>query len=172
VEDMTLTPMRWLNARTRGRSWLSAPHPRAYAVAIDDFASLRPSTLQFCSLGEVEMTTSAVDGYLAALPPDQKASLEQLRATIRAAVPAAEETISTGVPAFLYRGKYLVSFSAAKQHLALLVMQGDIVGKLGDELAAFDTGKRIIRFTPDKPFPAPLVKRIVEIRAKQIEGGV
>jgi uncharacterized protein YdhG (YjbR/CyaY superfamily) len=115
------------------------------------------------------MTTSAVDDYLAALPPDQKAALEQLRATIRAAVPNVEETISTGVPAFMHRGRYLVSFSAAERHLALLVMQGDIVGMLGDELAAFDTGRRIIRFTPHEPLPASLVTRIVEIRAKQIE---
>jgi uncharacterized protein YdhG (YjbR/CyaY superfamily) len=115
---------------------------------------------------------SAVDDYLAALPLDQKAALDQLRATIRAAVPAAEETISTGVPAFMHRGRYLVSFSAAKQHVALLVMQGDIVEKLRDELAAFDTGKRIIRFTPNRPLPASVVRRIVEIRAKQIEEGV
>jgi uncharacterized protein YdhG (YjbR/CyaY superfamily) len=64
-------------------------------------------------------TPATTDEYLAALPHDQREALEELRTTIRAAAPGAQESISSGVPAFVHRGKYLVSFGAAKWHGAL-----------------------------------------------------
>lgn len=39
-----------------------------------------------------------------------RATLEELRTTIRAAAPAAVEKIGYGVPAFSYQGRPLVSF--------------------------------------------------------------
>ncbi len=37
---------------------------------------------------------TATDGYLAALPRDQRAALEELRAAIKAAAPGAREYVS------------------------------------------------------------------------------
>jgi uncharacterized protein YdhG (YjbR/CyaY superfamily) len=109
------------------------------------------------------------DKYLNRLPEAQKAALQQLRHTIVSFVPEAKERISTNVPAFYYKGKYLVSFSAAKDHLALLVMQGDAMKALAHELGSYDTGSRIIRFAPDKPLPAELVEKIVRLRQAEID---
>ena len=67
----------------------------------------------------METTPATTDEYLAALPPDQKEALEKLRMTIIAAAPSAQETISSGIPAYRHRGKYLVCFGAAMQHVAL-----------------------------------------------------
>jgi len=55
---------------------------------------------------------SAVDEYLARLPKEQREALEQLRQTINSVVPGVEEVIRTGVPAFRYTGKPLVSIGA------------------------------------------------------------
>ena len=114
-------------------------------------------------------TPATIDEYLAALPADQREALEELRATIGAAAPGAQETISSGVPAFKHKGKYLVSFGAAKRHVALYVMRGSALEALEDDLEAYDTSNTVVRFAPNKPLPASLVKRIVEIRLGEIE---
>lgn len=46
-----------------------------------------------------------VDGYLASLPPDVRVVLEQVRQTIRDAVPDAEDTISYNIPTMVRRGR-------------------------------------------------------------------
>jgi uncharacterized protein YdhG (YjbR/CyaY superfamily) len=112
----------------------------------------------------------STDEYLAALPRDQRRALEELRTAIRAAAPDAQESISSGVPAFSHRGKYLVSFGAAKRHVAMYVMRGAALETLGDDLEAYETSSTVIRFAPDEPLPAPLVKKIVEVRIGEIEG--
>ncbi len=60
------------------------------------------------------------DEYLAAVPEEERAVLETLRRTIKAAAPEAEEVISFGVPAFRYHGP-LVFFAAFPHHCSLYV---------------------------------------------------
>jgi uncharacterized protein YdhG (YjbR/CyaY superfamily) len=107
--------------------------------------------------------------YLSALPKAQEEVLRSLRDTIRAAAPNAQETISSGVPAFRYRDKYLVSFGAAKAHVSLFVMRGATLKMLEEELQSYDTSNTVIRFTPDKPLPTPIVEKIVKIRIEEID---
>jgi uncharacterized protein YdhG (YjbR/CyaY superfamily) len=114
-------------------------------------------------------TPATIDGYLATLPADQREALDELRATIRAAAPGAQETISSGVPAFKHKGKYLVSLGAAKRHVALYVMRGSALEALEDDLEAYDTSNTVIRFAPNEPLPVSLVQKIVEIRLGEIE---
>jgi uncharacterized protein YdhG (YjbR/CyaY superfamily) len=111
----------------------------------------------------------SVSEYLSALPEAQEKALRSLRDTIRAAAPDAQETISSGVPAFRYRGKYLVSFGAAKAHVSLFVMRGAALKILEDELLGYDTSNTVIRFTPDKPLPTSLVEKIVKLRIEEID---
>lgn len=112
---------------------------------------------------------SNTDDYLSSLPGAQRAALQSLRHTIAVCAPEATETISTNVPAFHYKGKYLVSFSATKSHLALLVMRGVAIKTFAKELAEYDTGSRIIRFTTDKPLPKELIEQIVKFRVEEID---
>ncbi len=79
---------------------------------------------------------SAVDEYLARLPKEKRDALEQLRQTIRSVVPEVAETIRTGVPAFRYKGKPLVSIGAAKRHVSLFIMYGAALETYKDELKA------------------------------------
>ena len=63
------------------------------------------------------MTRQAdVDTYLSGVPQPARATLEGLRATIRAHVPSAVEGFSYGIPGYKYRGRPLVYFGAAKNH--------------------------------------------------------
>jgi uncharacterized protein YdhG (YjbR/CyaY superfamily) len=104
------------------------------------------------------------DEYLAALPPDQRAALQQLRETIRAIVPAAEERISYQLPAFRLEGKMLVGYGAATKHCALYLMSATTLDGFQDELLGYQTGKGTIRFQPANPLPAGLVRKLVEAR--------
>jgi uncharacterized protein YdhG (YjbR/CyaY superfamily) len=113
--------------------------------------------------------SSVTEQYLDDLPDAQRAALQHLRQTILLQVPDAVEVISTNVPAFRYKGKYLVGISAAKNHLALLVMQGNAMKSFSQDLEPYDTGRRIIRFTADNPLPTDLVEKIVRFRQSEID---
>src|SRR5262245_66384249 len=94
-----------------------------------------------------------IDEYLATLSDDKRAALEELRKTIRAAAPKAEECISYQLPAFRLNGM-LVAFGATANHCAFYLMSSSTVANHKDELKNYDTSKGTIRFQPDKPLPA------------------
>ena len=104
-----------------------------------------------------------IDKYLAALPDDKRASLEQLRADIRSAAPNAEECISYGVPAFKQEGG-LVSFGAAKNHCSFFVQSPAVLESFGGELGGYSKAKGTIHFKPGETLPRELVARIVAAR--------
>ena len=111
------------------------------------------------------MTTPAsVEAYLAALPEEARSALEQIRRTIRAAAPGAIEAISYGMPAFMDRGRLLVSYGAFKGHYSLFPGSRVVREALGDDLEPYVTGKATIRFPADRPLPVELVERIVQAR--------
>lgn len=101
-----------------------------------------------------------IDQYLAGLSRDKRVALERLRKVIRSAAPGAEECISYGIPAFRLAGKGLVWFGAGANHCAIYG-----VGTPPEVAARYDTsGKGTIRFQPEDPLPAPLVRKLVKAR--------
>ena len=108
--------------------------------------------------------------YLAALSEDKRAALEQLRETIRAAAPGAEERISYGLAAFRLDGRMLVGYGATAKHCAFYLMSSSTVEAFKDDLRGYDTSKGTIRFQPDEPLPADLVQKLVEARIAENAG--
>src|SRR5216117_1995498 len=96
---------------------------------------------------------SSVEDYLAALPEAQRAALEKLRKTIRAAAPEATEAISYQMPAFKMHGRFLVSYAAFKDHCSLFPASYAVMETLGEELKPYFSGRGTLRFTPEKPIP-------------------
>ncbi len=104
-----------------------------------------------------------IDEYLAPLSSQKRAALERLRRAIRSAAPKAEECISYQIPAFRLGGRLLVAFGAAANHCAFY--PGSFpVETHKDELKAYDTSKGTVRFRPDSPLPATLVRKLVKTR--------
>ena len=114
--------------------------------------------------------SATVDDYLAALPDEPRAALEDLRRTIAAAAPEATELISYKMPAFKANGRFLLSYAAYQHHCSLYPASEAVQQELGDELAPYLSGKGTLRFPADAPIPATLVRRIVEIRLRETEG--
>jgi uncharacterized protein YdhG (YjbR/CyaY superfamily) len=105
-----------------------------------------------------------IDNYLAALPDDKRAALENVRNIIKAAAPRAEECISYGLPALRLDGKPLVGFGATAKHCAFYPMSSSTVDAHADLLTEYDISKGTIRFQPDRPLPATLVRKLVKAR--------
>ncbi|HNG44023.1 MAG TPA: DUF1801 domain-containing protein, partial [Cyclobacteriaceae bacterium] len=99
--------------------------------------------------------------------PEFREALEKLRAQIKAAAPKAEESISYGMPAYKYKGP-LVYFGAFKKHCSFFPGSSTIIANQ-KELKGFTVAKGTIQFTPEKPLPAALVKRIVKERIRENE---
>lgn len=110
----------------------------------------------------------SVDDYMAGLPDDRRAVMEQLRSTIRAAAPDATEVISYNMPAFRLNGRFLVSYEAFKRHYSLFPWSDAMLEELGDELRPYAVGKGTIRFPAEQPIPHALVTRIVQIRNREV----
>jgi uncharacterized protein YdhG (YjbR/CyaY superfamily) len=109
------------------------------------------------------------DNYLAALSEDKRAALTKLRKIIRTAAPNAEECISYGICAFRQNGM-LVGYGATTKHCAFFLMNGSTVENHKEELAEYDTSNGIIRFQPNKPLPATLVRKLVKSRIAENVG--
>jgi uncharacterized protein YdhG (YjbR/CyaY superfamily) len=107
----------------------------------------------------------SIDEYIASFPEDIRALLTQMRETIRAAAPDAEEKISYQMPTFALKGN-LVYFAAYKHHIGFYPAPRGIEA-FKDELAAYKGAKGSVQFPLDQPLPLDLIRRIVEYRVAE-----
>jgi len=110
------------------------------------------------------VAASEIDQYLSTLDEPERAALTQLRDTIHAIVPDAEQCISYGMPAFKLRGKTIAGFAAFKSHLSYLPHSGSVISQLAKETAEYSKTKGSLHFSVDKPLPHKLVKALLDIR--------
>lgn len=113
------------------------------------------------------MSATEIDEYLERLDEPKRLTLSQLRRDILAVIPAAEQTISYGVPAFKVSGRTIAGFAAFKNHLSYLPHSGSVFPELAEELAGYQRSTGALRFPVDRPLPAPLVEKLIEVRMRQ-----
>src|ERR1035438_856202 len=111
-----------------------------------------------------------IDQYLGTLDEPKRATLAQLRDTILAIVPDAEQCISYGMPAFKLRGKTLAGFAAFKSHLSYLPHSGSVIPQLAKETEGYTKTKGSLHFPVDKPLPTKLIKRLLNARMAEAFG--
>ncbi len=111
----------------------------------------------------------SVDDYLATQPEAARRLLEQVRSTIRKALPDAEEVISYQIPAYKVPGGAALYFAGWKKHYSLYPANGELVAAFKDDLAPYEVNdKGTIRFPLSQPVPAKLIDRIAKFRAQQV----
>ncbi|HEY0899582.1 MAG TPA: DUF1801 domain-containing protein [Sphingobacteriaceae bacterium] len=113
---------------------------------------------------ELKSATS-IDEYIAGFPTEVQQLLEQVRSTIRAAAPQAEETISYAIPTFTLEGN-LVHFAAFKHHIGFYPVPSGMEA-FKDELAAYKSGKGSAQFPINQALPLDLITRIVKYRVQE-----
>lgn len=108
---------------------------------------------------------ATIDEYIEPFPPDVRAILRRVRATIRKAAPNAEERISYRMPAFAQNG-IVVWFAGFKNHVGFYPPVKADAG-LKKAIARYANEKGNLRFPLDEPIPYRLIERIVRLRVKQ-----
>jgi uncharacterized protein YdhG (YjbR/CyaY superfamily) len=109
---------------------------------------------------KVRFTT--IDGYIALFPAETQKELQQVRATIQAAAPDAQEKISYQMPAFAQKG-ILVYFAARKDYLGFYPTSSGI-SAFKQELSGYESSKGAVRFPLDRPIPLDWSTKIVKFR--------
>lgn len=113
-----------------------------------------------------------IDDYFALIhDPDQRAALASLRALIRDILPDAVECISYAMPAHRQpgpKGKVVIGYAAFARHCAIYPHSGSIAPRLAADYPGFRSSKSGFLFTPDRPLPEALVRRLIELRLAEI----
>ena len=109
---------------------------------------------------------TSIDEYIAAFPEDVQDRLEEVRSTIRAAAPDAQEAIKYGIPTFVLHGN-LVHFGGFKKHIGFYHGATTVEGAFQEELARYRKAKGTVQFPLSKPLPLDLIRRMVEYRVKE-----
>jgi uncharacterized protein YdhG (YjbR/CyaY superfamily) len=107
-----------------------------------------------------------LEEYFAGVPEPARSTLQQMRATIRSAVPPdATESISYKIPAFKYNGP-LLWYAAFSDHCSLFPTAA-VIAAFKKELKGYTTSKGTIHFPLDKPLPTTLLRKLVKARVAQ-----
>jgi uncharacterized protein YdhG (YjbR/CyaY superfamily) len=109
-----------------------------------------------------------INDYLAAINPERRAALEKLRGAIHRAVPAAEECISYGMPAFRVQGGIVGGFAVTKSGYSYYPFSGQTLDELAVDVAAFARTKSALHFSSKQPLPTRLVRKLVAVRLAEI----
>jgi uncharacterized protein YdhG (YjbR/CyaY superfamily) len=105
----------------------------------------------------------SMDDYISTFPNDVQKKLEELRATIKAVAPRAQETISYQMAAFMLDGRYIAHFAAWKKHIGMYpIPAGDAAFQ--KEVTLYKGAKSSLNFPLDKPLPLELISKIVKFR--------
>jgi uncharacterized protein YdhG (YjbR/CyaY superfamily) len=114
---------------------------------------------------ETKKGFTSIDEYIESFPEETQKILKEIRATIKAAAPNAEEKISYQMPTFFLNGN-LIHFAAFKNHIGLYPTPSGTEA-FKEEIAEYKGAKGSIQLPSDKPMPLKLISRIVKFRVTE-----
>ncbi len=107
-------------------------------------------------------TPATIDAYIETFPEEVQTILREVRRRIGKAVPAADETISYGIPTFTLEGRYLVYFAGWKHHISVYpIPTGDAT--FDHEVEPYVAGKGTLKFPLTEPIPYNLIERVAAL---------
>ena len=115
------------------------------------------------------MLTRPVDEYIESLTIPQQSELRRIQNIVSTIVPTAEQGISYKMPAFLYRGKPLLSCIVNKKFLSIYPFSGKVISKLSNDLAGFELTAGSIHFSLTHALSEDLITQILNARIMEID---
>jgi uncharacterized protein YdhG (YjbR/CyaY superfamily) len=117
---------------------------------------------------------TTIDEYIAAQPTEVRPILEQIRATLHANVPDAEERMRYDMPAIMLGGRYAIHFAAWKRHIGLYPV-ARAQGYAGDPdleaaIEPYREKTDSVNFPLKEPIPFELIGRIGAFLAARTAG--
>ena len=110
----------------------------------------------------------SVSEYIAAQPAAARDALENVRRTIRRALPAADETISYKIPAYTVDGATVIYFAGWKAHYSIYPATRGVIAEFGKDMMPYEIKGNTFRFPLDEPIPVKLIERIARFRLKEM----
>jgi uncharacterized protein YdhG (YjbR/CyaY superfamily) len=112
----------------------------------------------------MQAKTATIDEYLATVSGSTRAALDELRKTIRAIVPDAEECISYRMPAFRLAGRIIAGFCARKDGCSYFPFSGTTLRTLAKDIAGYEHTKSSLHFDAEAGLPPSLVRKLLKAR--------
>lgn len=117
---------------------------------------------------------ASVDEYIAQAPEPAQAMMEQIRSAIKTAAPQVTEKISYEIPFYEYkfpgyRGR-LAYFGAFKSHVSLFIVPEKVPADLAKQIKPYKKSKSALHFSIGSKVPLALIKRLIKLRAQEIDG--
>ncbi|OWY23420.1 hypothetical protein C7N43_03425 [Sphingobacteriales bacterium UPWRP_1] len=106
-----------------------------------------------------------VEAYIDRFPATVQERLQQVRQTILAAAPQAQECISYQMPAYKQNG-ILVYFAAYANHIGFYPTASGIAA-FKEQFQAYKWSKGAVQFPHNQPLPLALITRIVQFRVQE-----
>jgi len=118
---------------------------------------------------------TTVASYIASAPVQARAMMKVIRAAILSAAPAAEESLSYGMPFYAYkypgyRGR-LTYFGAFTKHVSLFIIPRKVPTEIAQQLKRYKAAKATLQFPLGSKVPVGLIKKLVKLRMKEIDSG-
>jgi uncharacterized protein YdhG (YjbR/CyaY superfamily) len=110
------------------------------------------------------MELQSVEAYLADQPEPQRSTLLAMRSSILRILPAAEETISYGMPTFKVDGTAVAGIAGFNAHCSYFPYGTEVLLRHRAELAAYDVAKGTLRIKADTPLPPALLRKLLTTR--------
>lgn len=104
----------------------------------------------------------SVPEFIKDYPKDTQSILKKLRATIKAIIPEAEETISYNIPCYKVNGRYAVYFAGYEKHVSIYPVPKNATKSMADEITKYRAGKGTLRFPLAKPLPMAFIKKVIK----------
>lgn len=108
-----------------------------------------------------------VDEYISAAPQEARPHLREIRATVKSAIPKAEEKIGYGKPFYKYH-RWLVGFDVYKHHIGFEIYEGQLPSEIRKSLEenGYKTGNKTFQIRYDQKVPAAAIKKLVKAQVK------
>jgi uncharacterized protein YdhG (YjbR/CyaY superfamily) len=111
---------------------------------------------------------NSIDAYLATVSRDRRPTLQDLRRSIRRAIPTAQECISYGMPAFRVEGGIVAGFAETQEGYSYYPFSGQTLAELAGELHEQRGTKSALHFSAKEPIPVGLLRRLLDTRLAEI----
>ena len=110
------------------------------------------------------------EAHLKNLPIEQQRAVLATLKEAERLFPKADRAIAWGMPTLKIGEDNLIHVQGFKNHNSLFPSSGSIAALFKSELKEFQVSKGTIQFELNKPFPKPLLKKLLLARLEQING--
>jgi uncharacterized protein YdhG (YjbR/CyaY superfamily) len=106
-----------------------------------------------------------VKHYFSNYPEATQNAMSQVKAVIYMVAPAAEESISYGIPTYKYKG-LLAHFGGYDKHIGFYP-GAKAIEVFKQEISGYKNAKGSVQFPLDQPMPLDLIERTVRFRLEE-----